>query len=432
MSAVDGGSKVPGDGEVRILSAQRRQLELRTFDLDATLPGEHRARLLWAAVERLDLSKFYAAIKARGELPGRPAIDPKILVTLWLYATSEGVGSARAVARRCSSEDAYRWICGGVGINHHTLSDFRVVHGAAVDDLLTQVLAVLMRQGLVKLQRVAHDGMRVRASAGASSFRREKSLRECLEKARVHVERLRKDLERDPSAASTRERAAQERAAQERQSRLDRALAELPKVQAAKKRQRGKKFRPVSEARVSSTDPDARVMKMADGGFRPGYNVQLSTDTDSRIIVEYDVTNSGSDMGLVEPMLDAVERRTGSLPADHLVDGGFARKQSIEEAHERGVRIYAPPMKRGRATIPRKRNESAAVASWRARMDSAEGQAIYALRAAVAETVNADLRCHRSLDRIPVRGEAKVRAVVSWNVLAYNLMRAIVLERTAA
>src|SRR5256885_4519655 len=221
-------------GAPRIVTANRAQLQLRPQDLESLLPADHRARALWMVVDRLDLSRFYAAIQARGSDPGRPAIDPKVLAALWLYATSEGVGSARELARLCEAHDAYRWLCGGVAVNHHTLSDFRVGHEQALDALMTQVLAVLLRQGLVKLTRVAQDGTRVRASAGASSFRREKSLRACLEAAQAQVARVKQEAEHPAGAGQARAQAAAARAGRGRGKRVGGAGAQLPRGPAAK------------------------------------------------------------------------------------------------------------------------------------------------------------------------------------------------------
>ena len=197
----------------RVLEANRMQVCLRPSDLESLLPAEHPARTLWACVERLDLTPFYAPIAAVEGAAGRPAIDPKILLTLWLYATSEGVGSARELARLCEAHDAYRWICGGVSVNYHTLSDFRVAHQAALDALLTETLAVLLKEGLITLTRVAQDGTRVRASAGAASFRREPSLRRCLAEAEAQVRRCAAEPDSAGAARSARQTAAQARAA---------------------------------------------------------------------------------------------------------------------------------------------------------------------------------------------------------------------------
>jgi len=409
------------DGELRLQRAERFQMEWRPVHADALLPPDHRARMIWSAVERLDLGRFYAVIQARGSSPGRPAIDPKILVALWLYATSEGVGSARELERLCESHDAYRWICGGVSVNHHTLSDFRVGQGAALDELMTQVLAVLVHGGLVTLERVAQDGMRVRASAGAASFRREASLQKCLSAAREQVEHVKKQADQPDPHRSARERAAAERSAREREERVTRALLELPKVRAAKETPKAKE-----EARVSTTDPEARVMKMGDGGFRPAFNVQLATDTTSRVIVGVQVTNAGSDMGQSEPMLEEIERRTESKPEELLMDGGYTRLESIQKADEQGVKVYAPVQRpRSEAIDPYqpKPGDSPGIAAWRQRMGTPEAKAIYKQRAATAETVNADLRVWRGLDRMGVRGSAKVLCVALWAAIAYNLMR---------
>ena len=401
---------------------------MRAFDLDSTLTDDHEARLIWTFVERMDLGRFYRHIKAREDGVGRPATDPKILLALWLYACTEGVGSARMLDRLCRSHDAYRWICGGVPMNYHSLSDFRVDHGQALDDLLVQVLAAMVHQGLVQLARVAQDGMRVRADAGAASFRREGTLREHQVAARAHVEQLRRELEEDPTRHARVEQAARERAARERLAAIERALAEMPVVAAAKQRQRArvKKGKKPSEPRVSTTDPEARVMKMPDGGFRPAYNVQLATDADSRVIVGVRVTNQGSDAGLLTPMLDEIERWSGVVPGECLVDGGFATLDQITQATRRGATVYAPLHKPSNPRKPGarpKHPDTPEVKQWRSRMERPDARAAYRARAATAETSNADLRRWRGLDRICVRGLAKARCQALLSVLAYNVRR---------
>jgi len=393
---------------------------MRPEVLDELLPPDHRARDIWELVERLDLSGFYERIEARGSAPGRPATDPQILVTLWIYATAEGVGSARALERLCREHDAYRWICGGVAVNHHTLSDFRVGRGQELEELMTQVLGLLMSEGVVNLRRVAQDGTRVRASAGAASFRRQRSLEKCLSEARQRVEELRDECQAKDSPPSERRReAARERAARERLKRVERALKKLPEARAAKPEKKK------DEARVSTTDPEARVMKMGDGGWRPAFNVQLAVDTESRVIVGVDVTSQGSDLGQMSPMLEQIERRTGRLPEEMLVDGGFVHLKDIETAGGSGVAVYAPPMtpRSGRDPHQPLPRDAPEVAQWRARMGTDEAKEIYKQRAATVETVNGDLRCHRGLDRFLVRGRDKVLSVALWAGLAYNLLR---------
>lgn len=410
----------------RMHTAQRDQVEWRTVHLDAAIPADHRARVIWRVVERLDLSAFYAEIRSRGDQAGRPATDPAILLALWLYATTDGVGSGRELERLCAQDAAYRWICGGVTVNYHTLNDFRVDHGDKLDQLLVQVLAALTHQGLVTLERVAQDGMRVRADAGAASFRKEATLVEHREAARTHVAQLKQALTEDPGAKLRAEEAARMRAAEDQLARIDRALAEMPIVVAVKRRNRGRKGKKAGPPRVSTTDPESRVMKMADGGFRPAFNVQLATDTTSRVIVGVLVANQGSDVSLMIPMLDDIERRTGRLPGEHLVDGGFVNLHAFTAADARGITVYAPPMKpakpRPAGALPR-RADSPAVAQWRRRMERSDAKQIYKQRAATAETVNADLRRWRTLDRFAVRGLAKARSQVLLNVLAYNIDR---------
>jgi transposase len=405
-------------GPVRYETANRDQVELFPCDLEALLPAGHAARLVWRFVEGLDLAAFYAAIKAREGGPGRTPIDPKILIALWLYATIDGVGSAREIDRLCAHHDAYRWIRGGVSVNYHTLSDFRVAHDAALSGLLTQSIAALLHRGIVTLARVAQDGTRVRASAGAGSFRRGPTLQECLRTARKQVERT----QRQADAPLTATAAAQARVAQDRLARVEAALAILPEV-AAIKQKRGKKG--TGEPRVSTTDPEARVMKMADGGFRPAYNVQLATDVDGRGIVGVQVTNIGSDQGQLTPMLAEVERRTGRRPGTYLVDGGFLNHEAIQAAAIRGSHVYAPlPPPRGdRDPATRAAGDTPAIAAWRADMATPHATALRKARGATAEWVNADARTHRTLSHIPVRGLIKVHTWVLWIALAHNLLR---------
>lgn len=410
------------DATPRYETANRTQVELLPMDLEALLPPGHAARLIWRFAEGLDLSAFYARIKAREGGAGRAAIDPRILVALWLYATIDGVGSARAVDRLCVSHDAYRWLCGGVSVNYHTLSDFRVQHEAALDGLLTQSIAALRHKGIVTLARVAQDGTRVRASAGVGSFRREATLRKCLDDARTLVARTKR--QRDGGA--TPGEAAQARAAADRLARVEEALAVLPAVAAAKARTASKRKGQAPKApRVSTTDPSARVMKMADGGFRPAYNVQFATDHDSDVIVGVAVTNTPTDQPALVPMLSQIEARAGAYPTTLLADGGFVAHDAIDAVTVRGVRLLAPvPCRPGSADpVPIQRRDSIAVALWRARMQTEEAQQQYRTRGAIAERINADVRTHRTLGRLQVRGLLKVHSWVLWVALAHNAMR---------
>ena len=410
----------------RLREANRSQVAWGRIDLDAQLPEDHPARAIWAVSERLDLSALYAQIAARGERAGASAIDPKLLLALWVYATSEGEGSGREIWRLTEMHTAYRWLRGGVEIGYHTLTDFRSEQGAVFDELITQVLALLMKQDLVDLSRVAQDGSRVRASAGASSFRREQTLQALMQEARAHLDAVTRDAA-DPTV-SARTAAARKRGARERLERLEAALAQLPEVTETKKRSGAKD----ATVRVSTTDPDARVMKMGDGGFRPAFNVQFATTADeARVIVGVAVTNRGSDAGESTPMLEQIEKRTGKRPSELLVDGGYAQHAAIDAAADKQVTVFAPVPKprKGDTREPHaaRDGDSEAVAAWRERMATDEAKEIYKQRAATAETVNADAKQHRGLDSFAVRGVGKALGTASLFVLTYDILRLITL-----
>lgn len=432
-----------GAGEPRLLRAQRDQVELRPCDLDALLAPDHPARNVWAFVQALDLAPLHAAIKSVRGGAGAPATDPAILVALWLWATIDGVGSARELARLCERDDAYRWICGGVGVNHHSLSDVRTQHAAWLDAQLTRSMAALMERKLVTLNVVAQDGMRVRAAAKAASLRRRERLQRLHELAQAQLHALKAELHEDAGASSRRKQAAQERAAREREQRLAQALATMDKIERLRPPKKDKKSKgrdhddppapsaggtarkPEPEPRVSTTDPEARVMKMADGGFRPAFNAQLAVDAPTQLIAAVAVTNSGSDMGQMAPMHQQLVQRYGRVPKHWLGDGGFTKLQAIEELHAQGTQAVVPPTSSRNPAIDPfapKASDSAALAQWRALMGSDEGKVLYRQRGATVECANAQLR-RRGLQQLNVRGLLKAHAVLLWHALAHNLMR---------
>jgi transposase len=425
------------EGPVRLRQPQRTQLTMRVQCVDDLVAADHPVRMVAAVVERLDVGEFCRPIKARAGGVGRDATDPRLLIGLWLYACIRGIGSARELARRCEESTPFLWLCGGVSVNHRLLSDFRSDHGQALDHLFTQVIASLVEKGLVRVSRISQDGVRVRVGAGAASFRREERLQLLLEEAKQHVEELRRQVEapEEMAAAKAKQVKAQKQRAEERKRRLEQAIAQLPELkkkredaaQRAGKGKRGQQIRE-KELRVSTTDAEARVMKMPNGGFNPAVNVQLATDTESRAIVGVEVSKEGSDSaGLATPMREQVEQRTAKLVEEHLLDGGYLRMQDIEEAHEEKVRLYVPPKpaknkkNRGRE-LEIKPGDSVAIQAWKQRMASEEGKEIYQQRAATSETVNADLRTYRGLTQILVRGMIKSRCVALWCALAYNVM----------
>jgi len=416
-----------GVGSPRFKAPNRSQIEWRACCWNDLLPDDHQVRVVWEFTGTLDLSPLYDRIKAVAGRPGQPPIAPRILMALWLYATLRGIGSARELDRRCKADLPFAWICGGVSVNYHTLADFRVNHGEFLDQLLTESVASLMQQDLVTLDRVAQDGMKVRASAGAASFRRGPTLEECLVESQAQIAALKSELQADPGAANRRQQAARERAARERAERLQKAREQLPLVEAQKKGAEEK-----AKARVSTTDPEARIMKMGDGGFRPAFNVQFATDTRTQIITGVDVTNSGGDQGKMAPMVAQHEERYGQTPDEMLVDGGFTKKDDITQvsAPNGSTTVYAPVQAskdKDRDPHTPRPDDSAAVAEWRQRMATPEAKEIYKDRAATAECVNAIAR-NRGLYSVRVRGSPKVRAVVLWYVLAHNLMRMVALR----
>jgi transposase len=527
----------------RLRTADRQQL-LSPLTIDDLLEPDHPARAVWRFAQGLDLSELYERIRARGSDPGRPAIDPRVLVALWLYATLASVKSARALADLCVHHDAYRWLAGGIAVNYHTLSDFRVDHLDFLQNLLDHSVEVLRQQGLVDLDRVAQDGMRVRASAGAASFRSRQTLERLLSEAQAKWQRLQQqrdavaDVATPENAASHRpameqaraesvtpqevqasqarrappagiaeagagtadlaapdevatnqgpavgtpapppqapasqgslahqaasaEPASQEPAAEqphlsrqqsaalyrharERVERLQQALARLPEMEAkkkaaqeelARKKAAGKKVSRKEEqnakARVSSTDPQATVMKMANGGYNPAYNVEYSTACQGMVTVGVDVLTEGSDQGQLPPMLDQIEERFEQRPKEALVDGGVADHDDIEKVQsaEKPCKVYAPvpePKKEGVDRYEAKKTDSQEVAEWRQRMGTEQAKKIYKQRGATAECVNAQAR-NRGMQQFLVRGLRKIKAIALWFAAVHNMARGFSLQ----
>ena len=424
-------------GAVRLRKPERRQLAMVVQCADDLVRALHPVRRVMAVVEKLDVSGFCEPIRAREGIAGRDATDPRLLVGLWLYACVRGIGSARELARRCEESAPFRWLCGGVGVNHRLLSDFRTDHADALDGLFTQVLVTLVDKKLVRVSRISQDGVRIRVSAGSSSFRREERLQQLLVQAQQQVLELRKQLESpaQSAAVTARQKAARTRAAESRQQRLEQAIAQLPELkkkqaEAAQRAGQGKCGDQIRarQPRVSTTDAATRGMKMANGGFNPAANVQLATDTESRAILGVEVSNEGSDSaGLSEPMRQQVQQRTGAKVEQHLVDGGYLRMEDIVDAHQQGVELFVPPkparnpQNRGHELEP-KPGDSEAIRAWKQRMESEEGKKIYKQRAATSETVNAELRTYRGLAPLTVRGLNKITCVTLWCALAYNVM----------
>jgi transposase len=424
------------------LSVPDRLQLLSPMTIDELLEPDHPARAVWSYVQQLDLTPLYDRIRARGRLAGRPAIDPRLLVAVWLYATLSGFTSARQLAVLCIHYDPFIWLAGGVSVNYHTLADFHTDHPAFVEQLLTDSVERLRQQGLIDLDRIAQDGMRVRASAGAASFRRRKTLGRLLQEAQAELQASRQKATVDaidpkstqglraeqPHAGApelSAQQAAELRHAEDRLARIEQALERMPEMEAKIKPGENK------EARVSTTDPQATVMKMADGGFRPAYNVEFGTTCDGQVIVGVDVVTVGSDQGQLPPMLDQIEKRFAQRPTEVLVDGGFVNLEDIEKVQAEGkCQVYAPVPKPKKDTVDRyepKATDSEEVAEWRQRMGTKKAKKIYKERAATAECVNAQTRNH-GLRQFLVRGLDKIKCVAKWFAIVQNMARSFALQ----
>jgi transposase len=399
-------------------------------DLDGLIDSEHQARSVWLWVSKLDLSPLMDALKARGSNPGRAAIDPHILLSLWLYATLDGVGSARLIARLCTEHHAYRWIAGGVSINYHTLSDFRVLNTEFLDRLLSTSMAALIDQGLVKMNAVAQDGMRVRACASRSSFRKKEKLEELHRQCCQQIHALKAQLDEQPNEPSKRQQAARQRAEREREERLNAAMENIKLIedsaQALRKRYPSKKPSGGGGPGASTTDPDARLMKMANGGFDPAYNVQYVTDVDTGFVVGCEVIKSGTDFNYMKPLNDQLEQRYGARPRAVLADAGYRQLNDITLVERAGTAVYLPPWKDKPAT-KRQRTDTAETVIWRQRMETEEAKALFKKRSSTAEFSNARAR-NQGLRQLLVRGLLKVKAVALWHALAINLRVAFRLQ----
>jgi transposase len=420
-------------GEARVVRPDRQQLYWDLIDLEALLAADHRARMVWAFVESLDLAAFYDAIKAREGAPGRPPADPAVVLALWLYATLEGVGSARELERLCERDVAYRWLCGGVAVNYHGLADFRVDHGDLLDRLLSESVAAMLAEGLIDLDEVIIDGTKVKASAGKDSFARENRLVRAERLARERVAQLKAEIDADPGASARRKQAAAERAAREIAVRAGKAREALERLK-AEKQQRAKTHAKAEaekgELRVSLTDPQARFMRFADGSIKAGYNIPVAANG-SGVVLTVTATDRRNDAGLAVPMIEDIARRYGRAPKRVLLDTNFATADDIVALATRQhgqVLVYAPPPpERDDVSVKTLSKRAAARAKepeplqeWRRRMASPTAQSSYKVRRRI-ELVNAHMK-NRGLDRLNLRGLAKAKIVALWHALAHNIL----------
>lgn len=483
----------PNGKQPLIRYVNRQQMSWRAVDVERLIGEDHPARAIWILIGRLDLSRFYQAIESSAEEGGRPAFDPQLLISLWVYAYSQGIGSAREVARRCQFDPAFQWLTGLEEVNYHTLADFRVQRQQELDELFTQVLAALSHEGLITLEQVMQDGTKIRALASGRSFQQEETIREHLERARQRVAAM-----GDPrnEEISPKAQKARQRAQQERQQRLEKALQELEKLQPRRPASSAK-----AQSKVSISDAEARFMKQSDGGLAPSYNVQVSADAAQGFIVSVEVTQEANDSAQLLPALESIEQRLQRKPQQMVADGGYTTHEVIEQMAVRQIDFlgnlgcalagsgvttpgrfppkaftYMPETNRYRCPegklllpdgrrrkgpgivyhryrakledclpCPRKpqccpgnqrdgrsvmhRQESATVIAFRQKMASVEAQQQYRRRARIVEFCHAWIKCKLGLRQFHVRGRIKARAETLWACLTYNLQHWIRLSK---
>ena len=438
----DGGVEMAG-GEARVVRPDRSQLRWDMVDLESLLSPDYRARMVWAFVEQMDLEGFYAAIGSREGEAGRPAADPAVLLALWLFATVEGVGSARELERLVERDVAYRWLAGGVAVNYHGLADFRVGHGELIDRLLSESIAVLMSEGLVDLDEVMADGTKIAASAGKGSFGRESRITRVERQAAERIARLKGEIDSDPGASTRRRQAARERAARDIAARAAKAKEALERLR--KEKEKRTTTHPKEEARksapaVSLTDPEARQMRFADGAVRAAYNIQIVAASNGLVLAVH-ASDRRNDTGFAVPVVEDLDRRYGRLPNRLLMDGKYATTEDIVTLarYKKGhVLVYAPPPAESdqvkpdtlRRRIAKRLREPQALKDWRTRMATPEGERIYGRRRRI-ELVNAHMK-NRGFGHINLRGLAKAKIVALLQALAHNIILASHLRASRA
>lgn len=424
-------SKREQRGNARVKLPQRHQVEMHLFSLDEMIREDHLVRTVVRYVDSLDLSELYDSIKSKAGHVGRDAIDPRILFSLWLFATLEGENSGRRIAALTERDLAYMWICGGVSVNYHTVCNFRTEHRDLLKRILTDSIAVLQYHNLVQLETIAQDGMRVRASAGSGSFRTQSTLEAFKKSAEQYLEKLNQESDDDDDQdLSKGQKSARKRAAKEQLDRLEAACLEMEQMQQRyKKRNKnvGEKNKR-SEPRASTTDPQARRMKMADNGYRPAMNVQFASDADHMLITYVEVTNEGTDTSLLQPMYERICSQYGVVPKKYLADGGFSKKQGVSELERNGTLFYGPlynekkQLESGQDPYLPREGEDKYYTQFRQRMGTAEAKEIYRRRAPVAEFPNAVCR-NQGLTQFSVRGLIQAKSQALWHALAYNFRR---------
>ena len=419
--------------KARVIIPNRAQIILDVIDYEELIPQDHPARIIVRVVESLNLEPFYAEIKARDGFAGRSAFDPKLLLCIWLYATIEGIGSARLVERRCNMDNAFRWICGGLKINYHTLSDFRTENMLKLDELLTDLISTFISSGVIKLKSVAIDGSKISASASKKSFKTRRTLNKIRKSVAHHVKALRQESEQDSRSSNDRSEQIRQQKILERERKVQKALSELSKVESTKEagKNKCKKGEKVSEAKVSTTDSEARLMRFSDGSVDAGYNCQIALDPETYMVLSVEVENQGNDRNLLKPMIENVESRYGINLDRVLVDSGYPSHQDIIDlaGKEKPTLIYSPPLKKKKNIKPeslRKREKreagyADAVKAFYKRMANNISKKYYKRRSRI-ETFNGILH-NRMPTGFRLRSKAKAKSELLLQAIAHNMMQ---------
>lgn len=419
-------------GNPRLLKPIRNQVEMNYCSIDDMLDKDHPIRNVWRYVENLDLSKKLLKIKSIEGHVGRPAIDPKILVSLWLYATIEGIGAASVIAQRVKDSLSYKWLCGDVPVEVRTISQFRADNGDLFEDILIQGIVILQKSGLVELKEIAHDGLRVRAHASKDTFKDKKSIKLLLKEAKERVSILKRELEEDKGKHVIKVKERELRHAESKLKVLKDAQNEVSKFidDQKKSRRRNRKKNMTKEekdeVKISITDPEARIMKLPGGGFRPAYNFQYAVDTATYVVVGVDVVQARSDNGQLYPMYKKIKKHFGVKPEKYLADGGYKKMESIEKLEKDNCEVYLPVQSSSKNNFKPQKNESEELQNWRNRMSTDEGKQVYKRRASTIECINARFR-NLGLYKVLVRGLKNVRNVANIFAIAHNMSRTTVL-----
>jgi transposase len=314
----------------------RSQSSWQVLDYERLIEANHPARVIWELAGKMNLEPFAQNCQTREGEAGRPCWPPRLLVSVWVYAYTQRVASARAMERLMAYEPGLRWLTADQEVNHHTLADFRVGHREALEKLFIEFLAMLEKAGVVNLQTLLQDGTKMKAQAAKSSMHRRRTLEKRLKAARKVVKKLDREAAQEKEKLDERRQAAQQRAAREAVARGEAALKELENL-AARTTPKER-----ADLRVSDSEPEARKMKDNDGGFHPGYNMQVTTEAQSRMIVAVGLTSENNDLHQMLPALERVEQSGLTAPRTIIADNGYATRDNVEQTAERNVELIAP------------------------------------------------------------------------------------------